>query len=157
VKCQAPAIDTSIPKFDFSKERELEFSLFRSSLPAAPHTALFLVLYLSPSKFIIMEGLRGLTKIMATTNDTVVETQFVRCVISLFAHRIHFNTYGVLCKCLPRSTGCRWLTSTELQFLQVCESPSPPRGPPSFSFWRAGISVTCAYIKQWADSNFIGF
>jgi hypothetical protein len=49
VTCQATATDTFIPKFDFSKEREggaeaaceLEFSLFRSSLPAAPHTALF--------------------------------------------------------------------------------------------------------------------
>jgi hypothetical protein len=75
---------------------EPEFSLFRSSLPAAHHTSLFLVLYLSPSKYTIMEGLRELTKIMATTNDTVVETQFVRCVVSLTL-RLEFTSIPMGC------------------------------------------------------------
>jgi hypothetical protein len=114
--------------------------------PPHPTPRYFLVLYLSPSKYTIMEGLRELTKIMATTNDTVVETQFVRCVASLSLPRIHFNTYGVLCKCLPRSPGCWWLTSTELQFLQVCESPSPPRGPPSLFFFHFGGRASVLHV-----------
>jgi hypothetical protein len=141
LECQAPAIDTSIPKFDFSRARRLPANLnsffFVRRCPPHNHTALLLVPYLSPYIYIIKEGLRGLTKIM-----TPNEIRTLRC-ISFFAHRTHFNTYGVLCKCLARSIGCRWLTSTELQFLQVSESPSPPRGPRSFSclFWRAVISV----------------